>query len=63
MDGANFLPNDLAECRQLLLAAFQEATRRERRVVDAAGRVAELSRVLDETAASWRPPLKLIQLM
>src|SRR5450432_3824583 len=47
MDYANFLPNDLGECQRLLLAAFREATERERRV-------AELSRVLDETAASHR---------
>jgi transposase len=45
MDDANFLPNDLGECQRLLLAAFREATERERRV-------AELSRILDETAAS-----------
>ena len=52
MDDANFLPNDLGECQRLLLAAFQEATQRERRVVNAERQVAELSRVLDETAAS-----------
>jgi transposase len=39
MDDAHALPNDLAECQQLLLAAFQRA--------------AELSRVLEETAASY----------
>jgi transposase len=39
MDDDNTLPNDLAECQQLLLAAFQRA--------------AELSRVLEETAASY----------
>jgi transposase len=39
MDDDNCLPADLAECQQLLLAAFQRA--------------AELSRVLDETAASY----------
>ena len=52
MDDANFLPNDLSECQRLLVAAFQEATQRERRVVEAERRAAELSRVLDETAAS-----------
>lgn len=52
MDDANFLPNDLGECQRLLLAAFHEATQRERRVVNAERQVAELSRVLDETAAS-----------
>ena len=54
MDNANFLPNDLSECQRLLLAAFQEATQRERRVVNAERQVAELCRVLDETAASHR---------
>jgi transposase len=39
MNDAHALPNDLAECQRLLLAAFQRA--------------AELSRVLDETAASY----------
>jgi transposase len=39
MDDDNALPNDLAECQRLLLAAFQQA--------------AELSRVLEETAASY----------
>ena len=39
MDDAHALPNDLAECQRLLLAAFQ--------------RTAELSRVLQETAASY----------
>ena len=52
MDDANFLPNDLVECQRLVLAAFQEATQRERRVADAERQVAELSRVLDQTAAS-----------
>ena len=39
MDDAYALPDDLAACQRLLLAAFQKAT--------------ELSRVLDETAASY----------
>ena len=39
MDDAHALPTDLAECQRLLLAAFQRA--------------AELSRVLEETAASY----------
>src|ERR1700722_19237746 len=39
MDDAHALPTDLAECQQRLLATFQRA--------------AELSRVLDETAASY----------
>ena len=39
MDDAHALPDDLATCQRLLLAAFQKTT--------------ELSRVLDETAASY----------
>jgi transposase len=39
MDDAHALPDDLAACQRLLLAAFQKTT--------------ELSRVLDETAASY----------
>lgn len=39
MDDDNALPNDLAECQQLLLAAFKQAT--------------ELEHVLDETTASY----------
>jgi transposase len=39
MDDDKALPNDLAECHQLLLAAFQQTN--------------ELSRVLEETAASY----------
>ncbi len=39
MDDANFLPTDLAECHQLLLAAFKQSS--------------ELERVLDETAATY----------
>jgi transposase len=47
MDGSDFLPTDLHECQRLLLAAFQQATHLEQRV-------AELNRVLDETAASHK---------
>jgi transposase len=53
MDDANSLPTDLAECHQLLLAAFQHVTQLERRAVDSEQQAAELSRVLDETAASF----------
>ena len=60
MDG-NSLPNDLAECQRLLLAAFQQSVQLERQVADADQRVAqseqqaaELSRVLDETATSYQ---------
>jgi transposase len=52
MDDANFLPNDLAECHQLLLAAFTQATELARHAADAEQQSSELERVLDETAAS-----------
>ncbi len=61
MDDANSLPNDLTQCHQLLLAAFKQSVQLEQQVADAkrdASRVeqqaAELSRVLDETAASYQ---------
>lgn len=67
MDDADFLPNDLGQCQRLLLAAFREATERERRLADAERKaqaaerraseserqVTDLGRVLDETAASF----------
>ena len=54
MDGADFLPNDLAECQRLLLAAFQQAAQLERRVTESEQRAAEQNRVLQETAASYQ---------
>ena len=54
MDRADFLPNDLAECQRLLLAAFQQATELERRVLASEQQVAELNRVLGETATSYQ---------
>jgi transposase len=54
MDGADFLPNDLAECQRLLLAAFQQAAQLERRVTESEQRAAEQNRVLEETAASYQ---------
>jgi transposase len=60
MKDADFLPNDLAACQRLLLAAFREATEQERRLADAERRAnesqqqaTELGRVLDETAVSF----------
>jgi len=64
----NALPNDVTECHRLLLAAFKQSVQLERQVAEAkrdASRVerhatqseqqtAELSRVLDETAASYQ---------
>ena len=68
MDIADALPDDLAECQRLLVAAFKEATQHERRVAEleqslaastqrateSEQQAAELSRVLDETAASYQ---------
>jgi transposase len=53
MDGTDSLPNNLAECQRLLLAAFQQATQFERRVVESEQQVAELNRVLSETSTSY----------
>ena len=67
MHDADFLPNDLGQCQRLLLAAFREATERERRLADAERKAkaaerraseserqsTDLGRVLDETAASF----------
>jgi len=54
MADAHFLPNDLAACQRLLLAAFREAVELEQQVAEAKQQAAELSRVLDETAASYQ---------
>ena len=61
MDDANFLPNDLTECHQLLLAAHKQSVELEQQAAEATQhaseseqQVAELSRVLDETAASYQ---------
>ncbi len=60
MDGTNSLPNDLAECHQLLAAAYQQSVQLEQQVEEAQQRAAEsdqqaaeLNRVLNETAASF----------
>jgi transposase len=60
MDDTNSLPNDLVECHQLLLAAYQQSVQLEQQVKEAQQRAAEsdqqaaeLNRVLDETAASF----------
>jgi transposase len=54
MDSTNFLPADLCECQRLLLAAFKQAAQLEDRAVEAEKQVAELNRVLGETAASYQ---------
>jgi len=60
MDDTNSLPNDLTECHQLLLAAYQQsvqleqqATQAQRRAAESEQQAAELNRVLNETAASF----------
>ena len=60
MDGTNSLPNDLTECHQLLVAAYQQSVQLEQQAAEAQRRAvaseqqsAELNRVLDETAASF----------
>ena len=60
MNDANPFPNDLSECHQLLVAAYQQsvqleqqATQAERRAAESEQEVAEVNRVLDETSASF----------
>src|ERR1700684_1991369 len=60
MDHADSLPTDLAECHQLLLAAYKQAvqlerraTQSERRGTDSEQRIAELDRGLDATSALY----------
>jgi len=64
MDDANSLPTDLIECHRLLVAAYKQSVQleqqaddvqrqAERQVAESAQKVAELGRVLDETAASY----------
>ena len=61
MDATTPLPDDLAECQRLLLAAFQQAMQLEQQAAETAQRVAvseqqvaELGRVWEETAASYQ---------
>jgi transposase len=60
MDGTHSLPNDVTQCHQLLVAAYQQsvqleqrAAQAERRAAESQQQAAELNRVLDETAASF----------
>jgi len=48
----NSLPTDVTECHRLLVAAYRQAMQLEQRAVASEQQAAELSRVLDETAAS-----------
>ena len=52
MEDTNSLPNELTECHQLLLAAYQQSVQLEQKVASSQQQAAELNRVLDETAAS-----------
>jgi transposase len=52
MENADFLPNDLAECHRLLLAAHKQSVELEQRAASSEQQAAELNRVLDETSAS-----------
>lgn len=54
MDATSSLPNDVSECHLLLLAAFDEATLLENHVVEYQQQVAELNRVLRETAVAYQ---------
>ena len=53
MDGTDSLPNDLAECHELLIAAYRQSVQLEKKVATSEQETAELNRVLDETAASF----------
>ena len=60
MDETNPLPNDLSECQRLLMAAYKQSKQLEQQTTEAQSRasaseqqVVELTRVLDETAASY----------
>jgi len=59
MDDTNPLPTDLDECHRILMAAYKQSKQLEQQTAEAQSRafaseqqVAELTRVLDETAAS-----------
>jgi transposase len=54
MDDTNSLPTDLTECHRLLRAAYVQSVQLEQQAAEAQQQAAELTRVLDETAASYR---------
>ena len=61
MNAPNSLPNDVQECQRLLLAAYRQSLVLEQAAEDAKQhameseqQAAELTRVLDETAASYK---------
>ena len=52
MDENNPFPHDPTQCHELLLAAYQQARQLEQQVATSQRDVAELNRVLDQTADS-----------
>ncbi len=61
MDDSNPLPDNLSQCHRLLMAAYEQSKQLEQQTASAQRRasaseqqVAELTRVLDETAASYQ---------
>jgi transposase len=54
MDRKHNIPNDLAECQRLLLAAFKQTVQLEQQAAVSQQRVAELDRVLDATSDSFQ---------
>jgi len=54
MDRQHNIPDDLAECQRLLLAAFKQTVQLEQQAAASQQRVAELDRVLDATSDSYQ---------
>ena len=54
MDGTNSLPDDVKKCHRLLLAAYKQSVQLEQKVTTSQQQATELSRVLDETSASYQ---------
>ena len=54
MDDAHSLPVDVTECHRLLVAAYKQSVQLEQRAASSEQQVAELGRVLDETAGSYQ---------
>ena len=50
MENSNFLPNDLAECHRLLLAAHKQSVQLEQRAAASEQQAAELKRVMAAVA-------------
>jgi transposase len=54
MDRKHDIPDDLAECQRLLLAAYKQTVQLEQQAAVSRLRVAELDRVLDATSGSFQ---------